>query len=93
MSSMISKLWNGSLAPVRQLGEGNRECRELEKLMERNLETLKRELGESAKETLRKYNLCVDEYLLVCCEQSFSDGFSLGARITAEGLIEVEKYG
>ena len=90
MSSMISKLWNGSLAPVRQLGEGNRECRELEKLMER---TLKRELGESARETLRKYNLCVDEYLLVCCEQSFSDGFSLGARITAEGLIEVEKYG
>lgn len=92
MSRMISKIWNGSLSPVRQLGEGNRECRELEKLMERNLETLKRELGESAKETLRKYNLCVEEYLLVCCEQSFCDGFSLGARIIAEGVARTEKY-
>ncbi|MBP3318650.1 MAG: hypothetical protein J6K94_01470 [Ruminiclostridium sp.] len=92
MSGMISKIWNGSLSPVRQLGEGNRECRELEKLMERNLETLKRELGESAKETLRKYNLCVEEYLLVCCEQSFCDGFSLGTRITAEGFLGTEKH-
>lgn len=91
MSGMISKIWNGSLSPVRQLGEGNRECRELEKLMERNLETLKRELDGSAKETFRKYNLCVEEYLLVCCEQSFCDGFSLGARLTAEGLMRAEK--
>ncbi len=91
MGGILSKIWNGSLAPVRQLGEGNRECRELEKLMERNLETLKRELGESTRETLRKYNLCVEEYLLVCCELSFHDGFCLGTRITAEGFMGAER--
>ena len=92
MSGMTSKLWNGSLAPVRQLGEGSGECKELERLMERNLETLERELSGSAKETFRKYNLCVEEYLLACCEQSFCDGFSLGARIIAEGVARTEKY-
>jgi hypothetical protein len=88
---VISKIWNGSIAPVRQLGERNGECKELEKLLERNLENLERELGESARETLRKYNLCLEEYLLVLCEQSFHDGFCLGTRITAEGLIGAEQ--
>jgi len=90
MDGIISKIWNGTLAPVRQLGEENRECKDLEKLMERNLKTLEHELGESERETLRKYNLCVEEYLLVCCEQSFHDGFCLGTRITAEGFMGAE---
>ena len=91
MASTIAKLWRGSLEPIRHWGENNQEIKQLENLMQSNLERLERYLSEPAKEIFGKYNDCIEEYILVSCEQVFCDGFCLGTNIAMEALTGAEK--
>lgn len=87
----ITELWNGNLKPVKTLGKNNEEIKHLEKLMQQNLNKLETVLNTNEKETFEKYNDCIEEYLTICCEQAFCDGFSLGVKIISESFAEVEK--
>lgn len=91
MTSIIAHLWSGNLDPITQLGENNREIRELECLMQKNLEKLEADLSEKAAETLGKYSDCVSEYLAIISEQAFCDGFCLGTKILAEAMHRADQ--
>lgn len=86
MTQTIRQLWNGALEPVRYSGLNNPEIKKLEHLLQRNGEKLEENLSEKANEAFEKYNDCVKEYITELCEQSFCDGFCLGAKISAEAL-------
>ena len=60
--------------------------RQLECLMERNLKNVEACLSDTGRELLQKYRDCTLEYLALCNEQAFCDGFCLGAKLTAEAL-------
>lgn len=87
MHDIISQLWNGSLVPVKEFDVHNAEMRELEVLMRRNSDALRERLNAQATGILEKYVDFVNEYLFVCQEQAFGDGYRLGARLTAEALF------
>lgn len=91
MTNTIAQLWNGNLEPIRYLGVTNAEMKELEILMQRNLEKLEGNLNEKAKELFQKYDDCLNEYILISSEQAFCDGFCLGTKITAEALTGAER--
>ncbi len=88
MANTILQLWNGSLAPIRHLGQNNSEMKQLERLIQRNLDSLEESIGEKSKALLEKYSNCLNEYLIVMSGQAFCDGFCLGAKIAAEALLE-----
>ena len=91
MDSIVAKIWQGNLPPARHCGEHNQEIKQLEELMQLNLETLEEYLSGPAKKMFKKYHVCVEEYILSSCEQVFYDGFCLGTKITAEVLTGAEK--
>lgn len=91
MTKMIAQLWSGNFAPVKHLGDGNSEIKQLESLMQRNVQKLEENLNDIQKELLEKYNDCMTEYLVVACEQAYCDGFCAGTRITAEAMTGAEK--
>lgn len=90
MAKMIAQLWNGELEPGRYFGKENRELKQLEHLLERNLKQLDQMLNESQKDIFSAYYDCMTEYLVITTEQAFCDGFGVGARLTAEALICAE---
>lgn len=91
MTKTIAQLWNGNLDPIRYLGKNNPEIKQLEKLMQYNLEKLEESLNEKEKEILEKYNDCINEYILAISEQAFCDGYCLGSKMAVEALIGVEQ--
>ncbi|MBQ7798927.1 MAG: hypothetical protein IJ370_00390 [Oscillospiraceae bacterium] len=86
MAKTISALWNGNLHPAEDFGIYNSEIRELGDLIQRNLEKLEKFLDKNSKLLCEKYTDCVNEYICLCCEQAFSDGFCLGTKIITEAL-------
>lgn len=91
MTKTIAELYNGNLVPIKNLGRFNNEIKQLETLMEKNLETLEKELSEEQKVYFSRYAGNINEYMLLSCEQAFCDGFCMGAKITAEALYGAEK--
>lgn len=85
----IIDLWNGNIAPCEHCGAHDKEANHLINLMERNRETLCSGLTESQKEVFQKFIDCSEEYLLHMQELAFSDGFSIGSRLTTEALLQV----
>ena len=90
MSKTIIKLWNGTLDPIRYLGKNNAEMRQLEDLIQRNLNELEENLNKNEKKLFEKYYDCINEYIIVISEQAFYDGFCRGTKIVAEALNEPE---
>ncbi|MBQ7895600.1 MAG: hypothetical protein IJ364_03470 [Oscillospiraceae bacterium] len=66
--------------------------RELEKLMQNNLDKLDGLLSEKAAEILSRYTDCVSEYITIISQQAFCDGFCLGTRISAEAIQTTEQF-
>jgi len=84
MNGTIIDLWNGNIAPCERCGCGDPVIHDLMETLERNRRQLYSELTTSQMEILQKYIDCHDEYLLRMLELAFSDGFSLGSRLTVE---------
>lgn len=87
---IIPQLWNGHLEPIVHSGRYNKELKQLELYMERHLEKLEKILKEEEKLIFEKYSGCVEEYITLISEQSFTDGFSIGTKITVEALNGAE---
>ncbi len=86
MTKTIAALWNGNLDPVCCFGKNNSEIKQLETLMQKNLEKLEKSLDERSAKRFEAYTDCVNEYTLVVAEQAFCDGFCLGTKIVTEAL-------
>lgn len=91
MTKTIVELWNGNLNPIAYLATNNKEVKNLENLMQCNLEKLENSIDEKSQEIFEKYNDCINEYINILCEQSFCDGFCLGTKIVTESLNGAEQ--
>lgn len=88
MKRALEDLWNGSLAPCEKCGENDPEVENMARLIERNRDTLQKELGERQKEILNRYTGCYEEYLYLTAVHAFCDGFSLASRLLTEALAK-----
>lgn len=90
MSSLISELWNDSLDPSCYFGRNNNEIKQIEDLMEKNYNSLFKNLNSEEQEILKKYNEQVIDYSIAVSEQAFNDGFSIGIRLISEAFYNVD---
>jgi len=94
MAQTIRQLWNGQLAPARYSGADNPEIKDVLERIEQCIRTLAAALDENSENLLEEYRSLVNEYVALCSEQAFCDGYALGTRITAEALTskQPERY-
>lgn len=92
MSKTIEQIWSGNLDPVEFLWKDNRELKRMENTLFRELEGLEKTLDGKQ---LDIYEKCVDNinrYIYETAKQSFCNGFSIGTRVTAESVVETERF-
>ena len=61
MRTLLEEFWYGNVNPQEQSTEGNQEIKNLLHLMGKNRDNLSDTLTEQQKETLAKYDDCVNE--------------------------------
>ena len=90
MSKTIIKLFNGELEPVAYIGKDNYEMKNLFHLIETTFEKLENSLEENNKNLFEEYHNYIQKYIILSGEESFSAGYCIGTKITAEALINSE---
>ena len=85
---IINELWYGNVSPFEQCTRGNKRLKELLKLVARNREDLDGSLTEKQKETLEKFEECMNEMHSITERDAFSYGFRLGVRLMAEAFLQ-----
>lgn len=91
MTRTIAQLWSGALQPARDSGKTNGELRQLETFLQYHLDALAQSLDPEQEILLNNYQSCLEEYFTVSSEQTFCDGFCLGAKLTAEALTGADQ--
>ena len=81
---IIKELWYGNVAPFEQCTRGDKQLKELLKLVARNKEELDATLTDKQKETYEKYKDCNRELLGVTEVNAFVDGFTIAMKIMVE---------
>ena len=79
--NILDELWYGNINPQEQSKDNNRAIRELLNLMGRNRDRLHDSLTEEQRETLEKYDDCVNEMYGLIESEIFSYAFRLGGRL------------
>ena len=85
---IINELWYGNVSPFEQCTRGDKRLKELLKLVARNREDLDGTLSDKQKETLEKFEACVNEMHNISERNAFSYGFSLGTQLMAASFIQ-----
>ena len=83
----IDELWYGNISPFEQCTRGDKRLKELLSLMARNRDELGETLTEKQKETLEKFEDCMNEMHSVTERDAFSYGFRLGVQLMAESFL------
>ena len=83
---IINELWYGNVSPFEQCTRGDKRLKELLKLVARNREDLDGTLTEKQKETLEKFEDCMNEMHSITERDAFSYGFRLGVQLMAESF-------
>ena len=86
MAGVIEDLWYGNIYPQVQRVEGNEEIKNLLNLMGKNRDELSATLTDKQKETLEKYDDCLNEMYCIIEQETFAYGFRLGGRLMCETL-------
>ena len=86
MAGVIEELWYGNIDPQVQRVEGNKEIKNLLNLMGKNRDDLSATLTDKQKETLEKYDDCVNKMYCIIERETFAYGFKLGGRLMCETL-------
>ena len=73
--------------PFEQCTRGDKRLKELLPLMARNRDELGETLTEKQKETLEKFEDCMNEMHSITERDAFSYGFRLGVRLMAEAFL------
>lgn len=86
MKRNIDNLWHGNLSPAENCGVHHPEIERLALLIEKNRETLDRELVQQQNDAFQKYTDYYDEYTYLITAQAFSDGFCLACKLLSEAF-------
>ena len=87
MPKILDELWYGNISPFEQCTRGDKRLKELLSLMARNRDELGETLTEKQKETLEKFEDCMNEMHSITERDAFSYGFRLGVRLIAEAVL------
>ena len=85
--NVLEDFWYGNINPQEESKEHNREIRDLLMLMGRNRDRLQESLTEEQRETLEKYDDCVNEMYGLIEVAIFSYAFRLGGRLMLATLL------
>ena len=85
---IIKELWYGNIAPFEQCTRGDKQLKELLKLVARNKEELDASLTEKQKEILEKFEENMNEMHGITERDAFSYGFRLGVQLMAEAFLQ-----
>ena len=83
----LDEFWYGNISPFEQCTRGDKRLKELLKLVARNREDLGETLTEKQKETLEKFEDCMNEMYSITERDAFSYGFRLGVQLMAEAFL------
>ena len=83
----LDELWYGNISPFEQCTRGDKRLKELLKLVARNREDLDGTLTDKQKETLEKFEECMNEMYSITERDAFSYGFRLGVQLMAESFL------
>lgn len=86
MKQTIEHLWNGTVTPCSDCGNGDPEIDDLLDLIQRNRDSLILTLNQQQNEIFEKYLDCAEEYTYLLSAHAFSDGFCLAAKLMTEAL-------
>ena len=84
---ITDELWYGNISPFEQCTRSDKRLKELLKLVARNREELDESLTEKQKETLEKFEECMNEMHSITERDAFSYGFRLGVQLMAETFL------
>jgi hypothetical protein len=84
---IINELWYGNISPFEQCTRGDKRLKELLKLVAQNREELDGTLTDKKKETLEKFEDCMNEMHSITERDAFSYGFRLGVQLMAESFL------
>lgn len=82
----IEQLWSGNIDPIANFGCGDRKVN----IAEAEMCKIFDDLEEKYNDEITKLRKAVTNYANTLQKQSFCEGFSLGARITAEAFSTAE---
>ena len=85
---IIRELWYGNIAPFEQCTRGDKQLKELLKLVARHKEELDTSLTDKQKETLEKFEENMNEMHGIAERDAFSHGFRLGVQLMAESFLQ-----
>ncbi len=83
----LDELWYGNIAPTEQCTRDSKQFKELMALVARNREELIATLTDKQKETLEKFEDCMNELHGLAERDAFSYGFRLATQIMAEAFL------
>ena len=84
---IINELWYGNVSPFEQCTRGDKRLKELLKLVARTREELDGTLTDKQKETLEKFEDCMNEMHSITERDAFSYGFRLGVQLMVESFL------
>ena len=84
---IINELWYGNISPFEQCTCGDKRLKEFLKLVARNREEVDGTLTDKQKETLEKFEECMNEMHSITEHDAFSYGFRLGVRLMTEAFL------
>ena len=85
---ILDELWYGNIAPFEQSASGDKRFAELLKLVNQNRDELVRSLTDKQKETLEKFEDCMNEMHSITERDAFSYGFRLGVQLMSEAFLQ-----
>ena len=89
MLKTLDELWYGNISPFEQCTRGDKEIKELMKLVVRNREELDGTLTDKQKEMLEKFEDCSNEMHSITERDAFAYGFRLGVRLMAGAFLSL----
>jgi hypothetical protein len=91
MENILEEFWYGNIDPSEQSTGKSQAIKELIKLMGRNRDRLHNSMTAEQRETLAKYDDCVNEMHSIMELEIFSYAFRLGGRLMLATLMDSGK--
>ena len=88
MGNILEELWYGNINPQEQSKESSQAIKELLKLIGRNRDRLYESMTAEQRQTLEKYDDCINEMHSILELEIFSYAFRLGGRLMLATLMD-----
>ena len=88
MRNILEEFWYGNIDPMEQSTGKSQAVKELLKLMGRNRDQLHESMTAEQRETLEKYDDCINEMHSIMELEIFSYAFRLGGRFMLATLMD-----